>query len=262
MNVGRQGIENRMSRRGGFARRPLSLLIKVGALALAFASPLRGEVNPEPIRVPGPPADVVLPLHPITHPAFEVGEVMQYEFGWKGIPAAHATLSVQGVPEAGASPRRVRVIGTAETVSALDWIWKMRDRVESVFTADTLTPETFDFHQHERNDKIDTHLEISWPKGVATSRRVKNGTGKDWLFPITRAYDPVTAAFLLRGVDLQVGDSKRVEVLNGKSRYLIDMHVRTRETVTVPAGTFEAFKLEPRWMKPSRVARSMPCVLI
>ncbi|MFN7954833.1 MAG: DUF3108 domain-containing protein [bacterium] len=186
---------------------------------------------------------MVLPAHAVVHPAFEVGEVLQYEFGWKGIAAANATLSVETVP--GDGPKRVKVVGTARTLSWLDWIWKMNDRVEAVFGAETLTPETFDFRQRERGDKIDTHLEISWKDGVATSRRIKNGNPKEWLFPITRSYDPVTAAFLLRGVELEPGDSKLVEVLNGKSRYLITMHVAGRETVTVPAGTFDTFRLEP-----------------
>ncbi len=223
-----------------FTRRAVASL----AALVILASPGRGQgSNPEPIHVPGPPADVVLPLHPVVHPAFEVGEVLQYEFGWKGIAAAHATLSVEVVP--GDGPRRVKVVGTARTLSWLDWIWKMNDRVEAVFGAESMIPETFDFRQREKGDKIDTHLAISWKDGVATSKRIKNGNPKEWFFPITRAYDPVSAAFLLRGVELAPGDSKVVEVLNGKSRYLITMRVAGRETVTVPAGTFDTFRLEP-----------------
>ncbi|MBK7973388.1 MAG: DUF3108 domain-containing protein [Deltaproteobacteria bacterium] len=236
----------------GRQRRARGFLARAGVVAVAvfalLASPGRGEGSaPTPIRVP--PADVVLPVHEVAHQAFEVGEVLQYEFGWKGIPAARATLSVQAVP--GDEPARVKVIGSARTMSWLDWIWKMNDRFEAVFEADTLTPGTFDFAQRERGDKVDTHLAISWKDGVATSRRVKNGNTKDWLFPITRAYDPVTAAFLLRGVDLAIGDAKLVEVLNGKSRYLITMNVVGRETVTVPAGTFDTFRLEPEIRNPN-----------
>ena len=50
---------------------------------------------------------------------------------------------------------------------------------------------------------------------------------------------------MLRGLDLQVGDVKIAEVLNGKSRYVIHMKVAARESVELAGRSFEAFRLEP-----------------
>ena len=106
-------IDERIGRRGGGpGRRARPAAVALAVLAL-LTSAGRGEGSaPTPIRVPA--ADVVLPDHEVVHQAFEVGEVLQYEFGWKGIPAARATLSVQTVP--GDGPARVKVIGTARTM--------------------------------------------------------------------------------------------------------------------------------------------------
>src|SRR5690606_17316777 len=109
----------------------------------------------------------------------------------------------------------VRVRGEARTAKWLDWIWKMRDTIESVVDPSTGKPETYLFVQKENSARIRTELDFRWEDNLVLGTRTKNGRAREHVFPVTEAYDPISAAFLLRTLPIDVGQTKVVEVLSG-----------------------------------------------
>lgn len=184
------------------------------------------------------------PQYQPRHVPFENGEYASYQASWNGIPVATADVRTSPLFLDGKKAFQVDV--QARTMRVLDLVWKMRDSIQSVFDAGTLSPKSYVFQQRENSRSTDTHAlynpdEKKWTvsrrKGKKTSRfEINSGT----------TFDPITATYLMRSLDFKVGDQLRFHVFGGKSRYLLTLNIAAREMVTTKAGTFEAFRIVPR----------------
>jgi len=65
-------------------------------------------------------------------------------------------------------------------------------------------------------------------------------------FPSSSTLDPITAAYILRSIDLKVGDQFQFDVFGGKSRYLLTFDIVGREKITLDSGPVDAYKIIPR----------------
>jgi hypothetical protein len=134
----------------------------------------------------------------------------------------------------------------AESWPYLDFIFKMRDKIESTFDAETLHPRRFFFSQRENKKVIDTTAEIDPATHKWVVRRKEGKRRKDFEFVSPYALDTVSAVYLARSLDLKVGDHFRLEVFGGKSRYLVTLDVVGRERVRTSQGEFDAYKIVPK----------------
>jgi len=194
-----------------------------------------------------PPPDIALPRYDIVRSGYAVGEVLRFEFGWQGIPAAQGEV-VTDMPGSGQAGKIV-VSGKAWTKPWLRWLWDMRDHITAVFSVPELEPVQYRLWQQENADRIETRLTFDTATRVAYGTRVKNGKRRVRAFPYQQSYDPVSAVMVLRSVNLTVGEEMVAEVLTGKSRYLAKINVVALETVSIGATEYPAYRLEPRFEK-------------
>lgn len=175
---------------------------------------------------------------------FDGGERAEYRASWNGIPVASAEIRAAPVVIQGKKFYQVRV--QARTWRYLELIWKMRDRIESTFDAKELQPRRFAFRQRENRKKIDTTAEFDAAHKKWVVHRQQGERVKDYEFVSQHTMDPVSATYLARSLDLKVGDTLRMEVFGGNSRYLVTLDVVAKEPVSTKSGISEAYRIVPR----------------
>jgi hypothetical protein len=172
------------------------------------------------------------------------GEKATYRATWNGIPIASA--EIHAAPRVVAGKKFYQVKIQAQTAKYLEIIWKMRDSIESFFEADTFQPHHYIFLQRENRRKSDITARFNPSNRKWTVRRKQGEKVKEFEFVSAKTFDPVSATYLARSMDLEVGDKLEMEVFGGKSRYRVTLDVVAKEPVSTKMGEFEAFKIIPR----------------
>ncbi len=188
-----------------------------------------------------------VPVYQPRYFPFEGGEKAVYRASWNGLFSV-ATAEIYTTPAIvdGRQVYNVRV--EAKTSKVLDLIWKMRDTILSTFDATALSPSRFSFHQRENSRVIDTEARYDEStKRWKVNRQQVGKRTKVYEFESRNTFDPLTAVYLARSLDFDVGDRLYFKVFGGRYRYLMELHVERKELVTLETGrTVEAFRIIPR----------------
>ena len=165
---------------------------------------------------------------------------VKYAFSWSGIPAATAELHLTN-PAAD----RLRVEAALHTTGLVDTLWKFEATHSSLADTRTLHPIEVQQVETHRSKTLTTALAFDG-KGVTSKRSeapAKHGP-KTRRFDAANVFDLQTSLLYFRSQPLQNGNVQRVVVYPATSSYLATVTVIGREKVTVPAGTFNAIKLD------------------
>jgi len=182
-------------------------------------------------------------FHPKFYP-FDKGERVLYQGSWLGIPVASAEIQMTPVFVNGKKFYQAKV--QASTWKYLELIWKMRDSVESVFDSENMQPHRFVFRQRENRRKIDTTASFDPNTKKWAVHRQDGAKVNDYEFVSPYTLDPISAVYLARSIDFKIGDTLRLEVFGGKSRYLVILDIVGKERITVKNSSFDAYKIVPR----------------
>ena len=174
--------------------------------------------------------------------------IYHYKVAWQGMPVGRAKIAVDSRFQDTRPYYHVRA--TAKTGKFIDVFYRLRHTSESLFEVDSLKPVKFVSVQKERRkEKI---REVSFEdSGRIVSKRSKNGKSRD---PIefqsgNLTLDPISAAFVARGLPIELGTTASFDVFNGKHRYLISFLVEERKIISVGGRQFDAFKVVPSVQK-------------
>ena len=169
-----------------------------------------------------------------TTPDF-IGEVLHYSAGFRFFPAGNATLSMQ---HDSLGDEMVYVLtSTIKTNSFLSNFYKIRDVIKSWLSTDNLslkkTIHTIREGRYHRDHEAIIH---------GDSLAISN---KQIIKLPDKVYDPVAYVYFLRMQKLFKGNQYRfVSYVQNKMTEVL-VNVTGKETITVPAGTFKCFKIEP-----------------
>jgi hypothetical protein len=167
--------------------------------------------------------------------------VATYHFGWAGITAATAEAHFTR-----SSPDRFELDGTGRTTGLVRALWKMDVTHHAVADAESLRPIALEQTEKVRSKQIVTKLTFSSAGVTRTRVETKHGltTAGTKQFDLPNLFDLHTALLYLRSQALRQGSVYRVTVFPAASSYLATITVTGREKVSVPAGTFNAIKLD------------------
>jgi hypothetical protein len=207
-----------------------------GWLCASAAAPIDAEITP--LR---PKSDFTVP---------ESGESVVYQASWNGIPVASAVLEAGPVILDGKRHYRVEI--QAKSWKYLDLVWKMRDSIESVFDLETLHPRRFVLRQRENSKSIDTTARFDPQSNTWLVHRRQGRKIRNYDFVSRDTLDPVSATYLARRLDFIVGDTLRMEVFGGKSRYEVLLDIVGKERITLKNGDYDAYRIIPRVRNISR----------
>lgn len=167
-----------------------------------------------------------------------------YEITWQGIKMAVATVTLkQRVKK---EQELVDISIHVKSVSVVKWIYALEFTGRAIFDAKTFAPRYFKTHQTE-NSKYSSRELIFKDDGVVHSKRVRKGKKPDVLSfsPNNRMRDPVSAAFYMRSLNLEINKSYDVDVFNARHRYIISFRPDKHEDITVGSKKYAALRITP-----------------
>jgi hypothetical protein len=162
-----------------------------------------------------------------------------YGFGWSGFPCATAEIRLTK-PERD----RLQLDVTARTIGLARALWKFDATHTSVVDASSLHPISVRQLENDRDQKILTELAFN-SAGVVSKITETPGPGtKVRRLDFPRLFDLQSAMLYLRSQPLQERNVQRIVVCSSTAPYLATVTVLGRERVTVPAGTYNAIKVD------------------
>ena len=174
---------------------------------------------------------------------FCAGEILTFGLRWQAIPAGTAELTVLPVTDVdGQSALHFRVV--AKSNGFVDVFYKVRDRVDSYVAPDMGKSLLYVKKQREGSYKRDITVKFQWDKGRAQYSNVINGP-KEPIVILPGTFDPLSVFYAFRLMNIGEGAVVRRPVTDGVKCVIGQATVVGRETVTVPAGTFDTYLVEP-----------------
>jgi hypothetical protein len=180
-------------------------------------------------------ADANLPFHP--------GERLIYDLKWTIFPAGQAILEVQPLTEINGVPAYHFVL-TAKTTPFLDHIYKVRDRIEG-FTDVSMTGSML-YKKKQREGSVRKDVMVVFDTDSNQARYYKSGQIRKELPISVGTFDPLSAFYYSRFLELKENSTIQKPVSDGKRWVIGKAHVVRRETITLESGdTYDTFLMEP-----------------
>jgi hypothetical protein len=172
--------------------------------------------------------------------AFDVGERLTFNLNYGFVTAGVATMHI---------PRTRRISGRevyqitfeVNSVPSFDWFYKVRDRYESYLDVKGLFPWRFEQHIREGSYSRDFAAIFDHRRGIA-----KTSEG-EYEIPLY-VNDIVSAFFYARTLDysnMKIDDRIHLQNFYKDKVHELDVKYLGKETITVPAGTFDCIVVEP-----------------
>lgn len=177
------------------------------------------------------------------------GENLEYEFGWKGIAAANASVQITEMACDGPCyAANIDIKGKPY----LDMIWRVRDRIKTWAVKADYSPRKYVFYQREGGFELDTEIVLDKAEGLLKSTRFRKDKGKALTPKKAQAagvYCPLSAILYMRAQPLEPGQRYTANVFDGKREHVIEWKVEEREKIKVGAGEFDAKRIAAQVIK-------------
>ncbi|MHB2148267.1 DUF3108 domain-containing protein [Calditrichota bacterium LG25] len=187
---------------------------------------------------------------------FEIGERLIFRLRYGFISAGKAEMKVLGLKNNDYG-NYYHIQTTARSTRTFDWVFKVRDVVNSYINAKTLHPIHFEKLLREGNYKADTFVDYFYEDSVAKVKylrykdgmKIKKREEYEVKIPPTGVFDALSAFYYIRTLDLKGIDTLYVPAHEKKKVYNLPIAISGPEIVTVKAGKFRCWRLEPALME-------------
>lgn len=199
---------------------------------------------------------------PLAHAAqaralpFQPGERLEFALRWEALPAGQATLEVLPLSAIdGAAAYHFKL--TARTTPFIDTIYRVRDQIEGWTDLDLRRSLRYHKDQQEGDRMRNIVVRFDWRAQTAQYTNFDHRREPIAVQPET--LDPLSAFYFTRmAIELREGASIERPVTDGRKHVRGTARVLRRETVSVPAGTFETVLIEPDLKDVGGVFRKSP----
>jgi hypothetical protein len=174
--------------------------------------------------------------------AFRPGERLTFVLKWTIIPAGEAVLEVLPQEHMAGIDAHHFVL-TARSNAFVDAIYMVRDRIDAWADAAMRRSLLYRKKQHEGSTRRDITVAFDWED--MTVQYINQGKGREPILITAGTFDPLSIFYWSRSANLVVGGRIQRSVTDGKKHVMGVADVVRRETVKVPAGTFDTFLIEP-----------------
>jgi hypothetical protein len=187
-----------------------------------------------------------IPRYRAELPLSFAGEKLFYEIRWGRIRAAEAELET----EYALNSRDIyHVRAMSRTTGMARKLWRMDDWAEIFMDAKRLRPQEYRLYVREIFAHLDMNATFNEEQTQVRVMRVSRENKKERQFLCHYAYDPGSAAFLIRSLEWKPGQVRWFEIVDGNERHLLIIEAIAEEKVAVQAGLFYAVKLAPILIK-------------
>lgn len=180
------------------------------------------------------------PFRRLDQSAFGVGERLVYDVGYSFFTAGEAVFAVPTIDTVeGRAVYRIQF--TVNSTPSFSWIYKVEDKYETFVDVQSLFPWRFTQRLREGGYARDFEADFDHYRGIATT--------KDGEYPIPpNVQDVVSALYLSRTFDfgsMRPGQRTSLQNFYKDSSYTLDVRFLGFQKVSVDAGTFDCFLIEP-----------------
>lgn len=173
---------------------------------------------------------------------FRPGEKLTYQLNWEFIPVGIAVLEVlPGKILAGKPVHHFAL--TVRSNAAIDRIYKVRDRIESL--ADAALTRSLLYTKKQREGKHRRDVEVTFDWLHMTAQYANFGKKREPISIPPGTFDPVSLFYAFRLHDLKENMQLTAPVTNGKSLILGSAQIHAKETLKVATGCYETLVVEP-----------------
>jgi hypothetical protein len=174
---------------------------------------------------------------------FLIPEKLVYNLTWMGLTAGTASLEIMN------EENTTKIISQAHSAKFISLFYKVEDRVESTLTqGSTLSPIgqpiRYRVKIREGKHRRDKEVIFDHGKGKVLYFDYRNDEEEEFKVP-SPVFDPVSGFYYFRTLDLVVGEPVYITVFDNKKIWDVEVLVLRKETVTLPAGTFDTIVVKP-----------------
>lgn len=178
--------------------------------------------------------------------SFKAGEMLKFSVGWGPITAGIGQFEVKEA-EVVNGRRAYHIVAESYSLPFFDAFYKVRNKDESWMDVESLCTLEYQKHQNESRSQKEETIVFDQPGG--TFELTEKIPGNDVTVKkggIPRfTQDIISAMFYLRTKDLKVGGEYSIITQSGNKWYPLKIVVHKKERVSVPAGRFDCFLVEP-----------------
>lgn len=173
--------------------------------------------------------------------AFKVGEKLTFTIGYEFIPAGKTILRVEEITTINGK-KAYHISSRTKSHRLFDPFFKVRDEIDTYMDSSTLRSIKFRKKLREGRYSYDYSVEFDSDKMQAVSITSKGSRTVD---TPDFTLDILSAMYYMRTLDLEVGKTQTVNVLDNDKLYPLDLKIIRKERVNVRAGMFDCFLVEP-----------------
>ncbi|MCH8272572.1 MAG: DUF3108 domain-containing protein [Candidatus Marinimicrobia bacterium] len=173
--------------------------------------------------------------------SFQVGEKLTFSIGYEFIPAGKSILSVESIMEI--NGRSVyKITSRTSSYRFFDPFFKVRDEITTYLDTNTLQSIKFRKKLREGSYSYDYSIDFN-PDSMSAVSQSPNGTRLVKIPEFT--LDVLSAMYYMRTLDLKIGRTVTVTVLDNDKLYPLDIKTVRRERISTSAGTFDCLVIIP-----------------
>jgi len=173
---------------------------------------------------------------------FPAKQTLNYAVDWRVFPAGVVAFHL----ESNGDMQRVSVI--ADTVGAVNLLFRVSDRFQSSFNRTTGCSEAFSKQIVEGRRQVNSDLKFNYAesKAVYTEKNLISGISKRQEAGIPSCVtDSLSSIFYAASQPMTVGQSFQMPLGDTMKTVAVTMKVEGREEVRTPAGNFQTLRVEP-----------------
>ena len=172
---------------------------------------------------------------------FHPGEKLTFQVRWAFIPAGEAILEVMPL-ETVYTVRSYHFVMTAKTYAHIDFIYMVRDRIDS-YTDAGMTHSILYKKVKKGRSRKDVVVNFDWKK-----QEVQYSVFGKKMNPVSvlpGSFDPLSVFYAFRLHELKENKVIEAPVTDGKKCVIGKARVIKREKITVPSGVYDTYLVEP-----------------
>ena len=173
---------------------------------------------------------------------FAAGELLHYKIKWGLIPVGRATLEV-APPEEVNGTICDKFVLTVRTNEFADAFYKIRTRAES-YVAPSFTRSLL-YKKRQQEGKTDRDVVVRFDYARKMARYFNHGKLEREIPIRATTFDPLSIAYLFRLGQVRPGEKRILPTCDGRLVQDVEVTVKAKEKLRVPAGKFEAFETSP-----------------
>jgi hypothetical protein len=173
---------------------------------------------------------------------FPAKQTLNYAVDWRVFPAGVVAFHL----EADGDQQRISV--TADTIGAVNLLFRVSDRFQSSFNRTTGCSDMFSKQIIEGRRQVNGDLKFNYAqnKAIYNEKNLVSGISKHQEAAIPSCVtDSLSAIFYAASQPMTVGQSFQMPLGDAMKIILVTMKVEGREEVHTPAGTFQTLRVEP-----------------